>query len=897
MTDDESDQSESPSYTRIDSFRAGSVQAAAGGETGLVVADDEGTAVLIGAGTRRTLVDDATGADVAMADHAYLLTADGLEAFDADGERVWTVDVDGESVEADPAAGDVYVATGEGTFVRFDAESGAELGRFDQSRPDLAETPAIAAADSQVAVALWTFLTVFSAAGEELTAITLDGAAVDVGFLDGTVVVSLKDGQLIAYDEGAKRWESDRGFTWLADGAETALLGYAGNQACLVDRDGGVTELRDVRGEPIAATSDTSLLATHHNGTVTVYGAVDAGAESISVSIDDDAITPSNSVVEVAFENDGGGPAETTASVDVDGATPSTPTLSATIPPGGRVDERVSLRDIDEDRESVTVTVVADGQESTVTVPIETEQRDIAVSVDPLGVDHGEATVEVTVANEGSVPLTDVVASEREIGTVRPGAEHTFRIEGELPTSPVSVRTAELSPSTFGTELPPTPTDIGLDVDENGLLVVSLENDTPAPVLDELTLENAHTVDGELSFEIEIPERGQYRLSVPVLEAGERSVAVDTAAGRVSRQLSLDRTPGFEQSRAEPRTVSAGSSADRLDDGEPSDQGTASVDRSFSTETPTRGERFVERLSVGNDGEESVQFELVADDGDYRIPVTVDAGSEAVGRRDHAAFGDEITVPAVRLESDDGEAFAPARSLPVEAGAIEPRITWAATDDGCELWYEFTSDDTACELSAVSFPGGPSVPLDLELGANETGTGTVTVDWRPDSEVVRATVTGRGREVETLVPNESLVDRTTSRLDDLAVDADAEWGNADQPNSNVYLRFENEGDEPIRDLRFEAEGPDLDEWTVPKHVDEIAPGDGPTEYPIHLVSVGPNTTGEVEVEVTAEGGAERLFTVRVSADENAEVPPGAISVQDSSPSSVRFPDSVSGPYR
>ncbi|MFD1524903.1 hypothetical protein ACFR9S_01125, partial [Halolamina salina] len=153
------------------------------------------------------------------------------------------------------------------------------------------------------------------------------------------------------------------------------------------------------------------------------------------------------------------------------------------------------------------------------------------------------------------------------------------------------------------------------------------------------------------------------------------------------------------------------------------------------------------------------------------------------------------------------------------------------------------------------------------------------------------------REVETLVPNESLVDRTTSRLDDLTVTADAEWGTADQPNSNVYLRFENEGDEPIRDLRFEADGPDLDEWTVPEHVDEITPGGDPVEYPIHLVSVGPNTAGEVEVEVTADDGAERVFTVRASADENAEVPPDAITVQDSSPAAVRFPDSVSGPYR
>ncbi|MFD1527050.1 outer membrane protein assembly factor BamB family protein, partial [Halolamina salina] len=661
MTDADS---QPPSYTRIDSFRAGSVQAAAGGETDLVVADSEGTVELIGAGTRHTLVDDATDADVAIADHAYVLTAGGLEAFDADGTRLWTADIDGQQVEADPTAGDVYVATDEETFVRFDAESGAELGQFDQSHPDLAETPAVAAADGRVAVALWTFLTVFSSVGEELTSITLDGAAVDVGFLDDTVVVSLKDGQLIGYDGETKQWENDRAFTWLADSAETTLLGYAGKQACLVDRDGDVTELRDVRGEPIAATSDASLLATHHNGTVTVYGAVDGGEGTVSVSIVDDPITPSNSVVGVTFENDGWGPAETTASVDVDGATPSTPTLSATVPPGGRVDERVSLRGVDEDRESVTMTVATEEQESTATVPIETEQRDVAVSVEPLGIDHGEATLEVTVANEGSVPLTDVAAGDREIGTVRPGAEHTFRVESELPASPVSVRTAELPPSTFGAEIPPTPTDIGLEIDENGLLTVSLENDTPAPVVDEVTIENAHTVEGELSFEVEIPERGQYRLSIPVLEAGERSVAVDTAAGRVSRQLSLDRTPGFEPSRAESRTVSAGSSADRLDDGGPTDEGTASVDRSFSTETPTRGERFVEALTVENDGETTVQFELVADDGDYRIPVTVDAGSEAVGRRDHAAFGDEITVPAVRLEGDDGDAFAPARSLP-----------------------------------------------------------------------------------------------------------------------------------------------------------------------------------------------------------------------------------------
>ncbi|MFC6793086.1 hypothetical protein ACFQFH_00635 [Halobaculum halobium] len=527
-------------YVQVDAFDVAEVAAADAGAGAIAVATADGRVSLITSGDRRRVARKDGVIDVAVADRVYVLSGAELEAFSHAGSRVWGVDVpDGQSVDADPDDDRVYVRTGDGEFVVVEGRTGIEAGRFEQPHADVAESPAVAAADGRLAVASWSFLTVLDSTGEQLDEQTLSGAVTDVGLLPGRAVVSLKDGQLVGYEGDDCLWEIDGDVSWLADAGVAALAARVAGSDFAVDADGNRHPLDGVSGTPIAATPSLDLVCTVGSGTATVYAAVGRADESVTVTVESESLRPADPTVVLAFTNEGDRAVEVDATVDADGASVASSTVSATIDAGSTQRRRVSLGPLSADEVTVTAAV---GDASTEKV-LEVQEETTALHVESVlhGVEDGVLSAAIDVENDGDTSVTGVTVGETTVGTLDPGESERVPLEQDLPSGAVTVRADGVDPLETETTVPATPTGIDIESASKGFLSVTLHNDTPVAVDDQVTVEGVPDDDGSFSMPVSIQANGAYRLALPVASAGERSVTVETSGGRVSERLSLTR--------------------------------------------------------------------------------------------------------------------------------------------------------------------------------------------------------------------------------------------------------------------------------------------------------------------------------------------------------------------
>ena len=881
-------------YVQVDAFDMPEVAAADAGAGVIAVATADGRIDLITSGDRRRVTRRDGVIDIAVADRVYALSDTELEAFSHAGSRVWGVDVaDGRSVDADPDDDRVYVRTGDGEFVVIEGRTGIEAGRFDQPHAEVAESPAVAAADGRLAVASWSFLTVLDSSGELLGEQTLSGAVTDVGLLPGRAVVSLKDGQLVGYENDERLWGLDGDVSWLADAGIAALAARVAGSDFAVDADGNRRPLGGVSGTPIAATPSLDLVCTVGSGTATVYAAVGQGDDSVGVRIETESVRPADPTVVLALANEGDRAVEVEAAVEAEGAGVASSTVSATIDADATQRRRVSLQNLSGDE--VTVTAVVGDESSEKTLEVQEETTAVRVQTTLDGVEDGVLSAAIDVENEGEASVTGITVGETTVGRLEPGESERVPFEQDLPSGAVEIRADGVDPLEAETAVPTTPTAIDLESESDGFLSVTLRNDTPVDVDDEVTVEGVPDEEGSFSMPVSIPANGAYRLALPVASSGDRSVTVETSGGRVSEHLSLARCSllqdspagavtertgagghGRGQTRSQGRS-SAGSGSTRGD----SESIPVSIDRQFPSEPPRRGVVFEERLVVSNESHEPVEFELRTDDGGYAQRLKVRGSGQAVGTRYHVPLESTLSLPSVELEHEGRTASLPATELAVDDGGLVAMITWRRDDasDGGELAVSLESDEGTWDVEEAVVGGERSAPVDARVSPGSPTRVTVTTPYTLRGDVAKAFVRARrvdGRssegdlqQINTLVVHESVTGGDGERVDDLAVEVESD-SRVERGFGSVFLSVTNDGSRPVRGVSVDADGSHVEKamYVDGDDGETIAPGSS-LRYLVDIEGVDAGEDVVVDAEVTAGDAATRATVSAVADDDGA----------------------------
>ncbi|GAA0203489.1 hypothetical protein [Halobaculum roseum] len=891
----DADEAEVPErYVQVDAFDMPEVAAADAGSGAIAVATADGRISLITSGDRRRVARRDDVVDVAVADRVYALGDTELEAFSHAGSRVWGVDIaDGRSVDADPDADRVYVRTGDGEFVVIEGRTGIEAGRFDQPHAEVAESPAVAAADGRLAVASWSFLTVLDSSGDQLDEQTLSGAVTDVGLLPGRAVVSLKDGQLVGYEGDEQLWGIDGDVSWLADAGVAGLAARVAGSDFAVDADGNRHPMDGVSGTPIAATPSLDLVCTVGSGTATVYAAVGRADESVGVRVESESLRPADPTVVLAFTNEGDRAVEVDATVEAEGADVASSTVSATIDAGATQRRRVSLQALSADE----VTVAAAVGEASTEKTLEVQEETTALHVESVlhGVEDGVLSAAIDVENDGETSVTGVTVGETPVGTLDPGESERVPFEQDLPSGAVRVRADGVDPLEAETSVPATPTGIEIEAESDGFLSVTLHNDTPVAVDDEVTIDGVPDGNGSFSMPVSIPANGAYRLALPVASSGERSVTVETSGGRVSERLSLNRcsllqddTGGGVANRAgggsTDRGVSGSSTGTAA--GPRSDRGGGSVpvsmDRQFPSADPRRGVVFEERLVVSNESAEPVEFELRTDDGAYAQRLKVRANGRAVGTRYHVPLESTLSLPRVELEHEGRTTSVPATELAVDDGGLVAVIAWgqSAGGDGGELSVTVESDEGTWEVEEAVVGGEPSEQIDAEVTPDSPAHATVATPYTLRDDVAKAFVRARrtdGRstngevqQVNTLVVHDSVVAGDGDRVDDLTVEVEPD-SRVERGFGSVFLSVTNDGSRPVGGVSIDADGPHVEKAMYADGDDgETIDPESSIRYLVDLEGVESGDEVVVDAEISAGEAATRA-TVSAVADEEAAV--------------------------
>lgn len=911
-------------FVQTDAFDVSTVVAADAGDGCVAVADADGRVDLVSDGNRSLVARRDDVRDVAVADRVYVLAGGDLEAFSHAGSRVWGMEAPGgRSVDADPVTDRVFVRSADGEFRGIEGRTGVESRRFEQPHAEVAESPAVAVYDGRLAVASWSFLTVLDAEGERLWEATLSGAVTDVGLLPGRAVVSLKDGQFAGYEGPDRAWSVDGAADWLADAGVRRVVGRVDGDLVGIDADGDRRPLDGVTGDPVAATLDCGTLCTLGSGTLTVYSAVGEADGAVSVAVPTDSVRRRDPTVTLELTNDGDAAVEADVRVDVEGASVVTSRIPVTIGAGATQRRRIALSSVTADELDVSASV--DGATATATVEVAEESTALTAEAEYDAVESGVLSVGVVVTNDGETPLSGVTVGETRVGDLPVGDSERVAVERDLPSGPVEVRADGVDPVTADLSVPATPTGIDLAADD-GFLVVTLANDTPVPVSDELRVEGVPASGDRSARSVSIPANGGYRLVLPVTESGERPVTVETAGGHVSERLALTRWSRLPDPAATPARTPAegatttdtapaanagfGGADGGTADGDPS--GPVDAERTLVDGPAPCGTAFTEELSVSNRSDERVVVEVATDDGSYRRRIALPPEGTATGTRYHVGFDSSVTLPEVTLGGDWGATALPPERHRIDEPGLLPRLTWRERDDAdAELTFVLTNTDDRATwaVTDVLFEHDVDVGLDVTLAPGETASGTVPMTGPPDDRVAQAIVRARRsggesdadpdpdeRTLRTLVPHDSLVEAALSMVSNLSVEV-APRSRVEDGLGSLFLSVGNDGDEAVPGLRIAATG-DAVEKTI---YSEGADGDdldpeGTVTYIVDLEGVPPGGSVEVDLELAASDGGSKRLAVAADADEDACVPSGEWTLDVREEHDVAFPPRVSTPY-
>ena len=905
-------------YKQIDAYDVPTVAAVATGTDVITLADGDGTVECITDEGRERIVRRDSLTDVGVAGRVYVLADETLEAFSYTGSRVWSADLpEGRAVTADSVTEQVFVRTDEGIFISIDGRTGAETGRFDQPNADVAESPQVAAYDGRLVVASWSFLTVLSESGERLFERTLSGAVTNVGLLSGQAVASLKDGQLVSYDDKGLVWHVDSEITWLASTGTTELAARIDGDDVAVAADGERASLVGLTGTPLAVTPDLSLFCTLDHDTVSTHAAVGDADGSVDVSIATDTVDAADPAVLVGLSNEGETVVEVDAEIEATGATLHTTRLSAVIEPGNTTQRRLALDSVT--GKQVAVTVAAGNTTSTSELPVRERTVELTVETELEAVTTGVLSGAIELTNTGESDLTGLTVGGTHLGDLAPDSSRRVPFERDLPTGETVIDADDINPVTADTMVEATPTEITLAADDRGFLAVTLSNDTPVEMTDEVTISGVPDPKGELSLDVAIPSRGVHRTLVPVTEAGERTVTIETAGGRISKRVSLERSSllsavgvstdsGHTPDSETVATSTSGGGFDAVSTGIDGEV-PISIDRHFPVGDYKRGAAVPEKLLIQNEADRPVDATLSIDEDAYHQQLEIDPDTEASGTRYHVSYDGTLSVPSVEVTCEQGTVSAPAEELSLTDGPFVPLLLWQpgdGRDDGTATLVIETTD-IAWTLTEVHFGGEKTEPVDITVEPGETGSTVVSTPYEPEGDVSGAVVRGRpanateGGEsnmeaVKTLLARESIVGTVRSQARDLSFGI-GENSRVSDGLGVLLVIVENEGSSPIEGVELSATGSTV-ERSMSAQGDEsgseLLPGES-LEYIVDLEGVEPARDIVVDLVIETAGDGSKSAVARARTNADGKVQPGDWSIEIKE-SSVTYPPRLSTPY-
>lgn len=902
---EESKESVTARYTQLDAHDASKSYLIAAGTETLAFADDSGSVSEIQPSGYQQIVTRPNIRDLAVGEFIYVLTDTELEAFGRAGGRLWVVDIpNGEGIIADATRNQVYIRTDDATFLSIDGQTGSETARFDQPHTELGGTPTVAAHGGYLAVATWSFMTILSPSGEVAYDNTVDGAVSDVGLFDDRAVVVYKDGRAECINEFESFWTLSPSIEWVAQAGDGSLIVSIDETPGTVSEDGHTTTIDGLHGRPVAATVDQRLIATISDDTLAIHSTVDQGEQHVELEITSGTIRTPNPTATLEVRNTGTVPVDLTATIEADGATLSTPSLELTVSAESRERRQIRLHDLTADAVTLSVTT----RTAATKRRLDVDHAEVAIKTERSfdQISHDTLTATVTVTNVGDLPVTEVTVADDELRALEPKESHSQQVTQPLPSGAINVTTAETGQHSVDLALPVAPTEISLQERTEGLLGVVLANETPAPLEDTITISNAMTADTEIERTVEIPASGQYQLEFPVVEAGTRTVEINTSGGHISREVALSRCSFLPP--LEPDTSKA-----RVNRREQQTPDQAPSTDSVSLDTDAGGPQFTlehklldEELRIGQLGEEAIR---ISNKTDEQLTGTVRSGDSAestfvsiepdekwVGHRQFVSYASEVTLPAIQVETDEMTETIDQRQHTVTETPLQVLISATAPDnsDHQQLTYvaqnvqtgDSATEHGPCELLSLEVSDYISFDIERTVAVGESITGEIEVpaekDLRKKSIGVKSVYkpTSTASSYNALIANAAAIEQFRPRLAGLTVTPLPEAGVREGIGA-LYVKYENETGRKLPGIAIDATGPQVQStaYRGDKRPDALAAGES-VGFVVDIGFVDSDEQIEVTLTVTTEEGDKTTHTVHARTDADANVAPDEWTIED-----------------
>ena len=904
-------------FTELETFSLGGGAAVAADDGRVLLGTSGGRLEIRGADGERETLDIGGGVEDIAIDGYVFAVADGdVTAYTTSGIELWSTDVTApQRIVPVGREGVLACVTEDGHVVGIDTETGSRLYSVERPHGDVTADSTVVGGHGRVVVASWSFLVAFDAAGGLLFDRNIEGAIEDVASLADSVVVRLKNGQLLRLDEsGDRQWSQATEASAITPYTDDEILSIDGDGVSVIDEHGNRRPLSVPAAESVLATDDGRLVVTTANRNQSVYRKGQPAEAELAATVETDTVG-SGDRIRVRVDNDGDEAVDSSATLSVDPVDAirvrrTDATLS--VPDGGstelefHVTEAVQAGD-------VCLELRVDGSAiGSGTVSVE-RQRDLSEAVDlSATVDAVEAsgtTVSVTATNTAATPVSVGAASADH--AVEPDDTATFETTVAREAGTLSVT---VSGDGETVELP-----VEIDLDGETTLSVEAAGSRSTPYVDVVTGNGFDTtLTGTLSVAI---EDGYLTLDRPVtLEpATTLRLAVllsdDVVAGGVDVTASLEgitettatlpestwgRNGDAEPSRAvdtePPASVESQSAAPALD-----------VDRT-TPDAVRRGEEFPERIEIHNTGTAAATgVEVSVGDVAYSLGELAPAATVELVRS-HAVFETgPFSLPAGRVTAAAASVDIPERTVNVESPDIELTVHTTGENGRTTLNYRVDNQTPEpCRLRALGVKSPEMASKGWELDSETVGSGesatlerTVQHDGAPPATLVTGCqyqFPGSDRETYWTLPQES-PDEESENEEPVSVDVDP--GSVPLAGRNSAIDCTVTFGESLSEVTIEATG----EMVSPLFVGEREVGDvGADESVTQAVDILPEDAGTAAFDLTITAATtdrtvEQQYTVTgpVAATESESVSASWEAQQSSATEEGSTADGTSAP--
>lgn len=901
-------------FTELETFSLGGDAAVAADDGRVLLGTPGGRLEIRGADGERETLDIGGGVEDIAIDGYVFAVADGeVTAYTTSGIELWSTDVTApQRIVPVGREGVLACVTEDGHVVGIDTETGSRLYSVERPHDDVTADSTVVGGHGRVVIASWSFLVAFDAAGELLFDRNIEGAIEDVASLADSVVVRLKNGQLLRLDEsGDRQWSQATEASAITPYTDDEILSIDGDGVSVIDEHGNRRPLSVPAAESVLATGDGRLVVTTANRNQSVYRKGQPAEAELAATVETDTVE-SGDRIRVRVDNDGDEAVDSSATLSVDPVDAlrvrrTDATLS--VPDGGstelefHVTEAVQAGD-------VFLELRVDG--STIgsgTVSVE-RRRDLSEAVDLSAtvdaVDASGTTVSVTATNTAASPVSVGVASAdhavepddtttfettvaRETGTL----SVTVSGDGETVELPVEVdldgETA-LSVEAAGSRSTPYVDVVagnGFDTTLTGTLSVVVEDGTlaldrsvtldPAATLRLAVLLSDEIVAGGVDVTASLEGITETTATLPESAWGrdadaEPSRATDTEQPAPVESQSDGPTEWGDMATADTPALESQSAAPALD-----------VDRT-TPDAVRRGEEFPERIEIHNTGTAAAtDVEVSVGDVEYSLgELAPEATVELV--RSHAVFeAGPFSLPAGRVTAAAASVDIRERTVSVESPDIE--LTVHTTGENGRTILDYHVDNQTpepCRLRALGVKSPEMASKGWELDGETVDSGetatferAVQHDGAPPATLITGCqyqFPGSDRETYWTIPHES-PDEESESEEPVSVDVDP--GSVPLAGRNSAIDCTVTFGESLSEVTIEATG----EMVSPLFVGEREVGDvGADESVTQAVDILPEDAGTAAFDLTitaatTDGTVERQYTVTgpVAATESESV--------------------------